>query len=91
MKAKRIADLTKDLNKYKVKLEELHYSEDAKTKEKQFLMHLHKTVENLPQILDKDIVRAADGILWNLLDRNHSIPISNKFVKVDQKNSEPRM
>jgi hypothetical protein len=40
MKAKRIADLTKDLNKYKVKLQELHYSEDAKTQEKQFLLHL---------------------------------------------------
>ena len=40
MKAKRISDLTKDLNKYKVKLTELHYSEDAKTEEKQFLLHL---------------------------------------------------
>ena len=40
MKAKRIAALTKDLNKYKVKLEGLDYSEDAKTKEKEFRLHL---------------------------------------------------
>ncbi len=40
MKAKRITDLTKDLNKYKVKLKALHYSEDAKTKQKKFLLSL---------------------------------------------------
>jgi len=40
MKASRIADLTKDLNKYKVKLSEVHYAEDPKTKEKKFTLHL---------------------------------------------------
>ena len=40
MKAKRISSLTKDLNKYKVKLSELHYSEDQKTLEKKFTLHL---------------------------------------------------
>ncbi len=40
MKAKRISDLTKDLNKYSVKLKDLHYSEDTKTKEKKFELHL---------------------------------------------------
>jgi hypothetical protein len=40
MKAKLISDLTKDLNKYQVKLEQLGYSEDAKTKEKEFTLNL---------------------------------------------------
>lgn len=40
MKAKRIAALTKDLNKYKVKLDEIHYLEDEKSKEKFFTLHL---------------------------------------------------
>jgi hypothetical protein len=40
MKASRIADLTKDLNKYKVKLSEVHYTEDPKTNEKKFTLHL---------------------------------------------------
>ena len=40
MKASRITDLTKDLNKYKVKLSEVNYMEDSKTKEKIFTLHL---------------------------------------------------
>ncbi len=40
MKAKRISALTKDLNKYKVKLNEITYKEDAKTNEKSFTLNL---------------------------------------------------
>lgn len=40
MKAKRITELTKDLNKYKVKLDEILYNEDNTTREKAFTMHL---------------------------------------------------
>jgi hypothetical protein len=40
MKASRIAELTKDLNKYKVKLSEVHYIQDTKTNEKIFTLHL---------------------------------------------------
>ena len=40
MKAKRITSLTKDLNKYKVKLDEIAYAEDTGTKEKSFTLHL---------------------------------------------------
>ena len=40
MKAKRISELTKDLNKYQVKIGAVNYTEDAKTKEKTFTLHL---------------------------------------------------
>ncbi len=40
MKAKRISSLTKDINKYKVKLDEVSYSQDPETLEKSFTLHL---------------------------------------------------
>jgi len=40
MKAKAITELTKDLNKYKVKVEEILYQQDNKNKEKSFSLHL---------------------------------------------------
>jgi hypothetical protein len=40
MKAKRITSLTKDLNKYKVKLDQILYAEDNVSNEKTFTMHL---------------------------------------------------
>ena len=40
MKAKRISSLTKDLNKYKVKLNEISYTEDADSNEKSFTLNL---------------------------------------------------
>jgi len=40
MKAKRISSLTKDLNKYKVKLHEILYTEDNETNEKLFTLKL---------------------------------------------------
>lgn len=40
MKAKRISDLTQDLNKYNVQLDEILYTEDEKSLEKSFTLHL---------------------------------------------------
>ena len=40
MKAKRISGLTKDLNKYKVKLDAIGYSENKDTNEKTFVLNL---------------------------------------------------
>ena len=40
MKAKRITSLTKDLNKYKVKLDAINYYQDPKTNEKSFFLRL---------------------------------------------------
>jgi len=40
MKAKRISSLTKDLNKYKVKLDEITYDENSETNEKKFTLRL---------------------------------------------------
>ena len=46
MKAKRISELTKDLNKYKVKIAAVNYAEDPKTKEKAFLLQLLSSKDN---------------------------------------------
>lgn len=74
MKAKLISDLTKDLNKYQVNLEKLGYSEDAKTKVKEFSLHL----------LSSQDKRITDLIEWYTKTRSSQYKFSIKKIEFDK-------
>ncbi|CAM4941719.1 unnamed protein product [Rotaria socialis] len=55
-----------------------------------FLAHIRKFVDDPKSVLDKDVVRSAEGILWNLLDQNRIIPLPHTPVNADEKNVPSR-
>lgn len=74
MKAKLISDLTKDLNKYQVKLDELTYIEDSKTKERQFNLHLLSSKDK----------RITNLIEWYTKTRSAQYRFSIKKIEFDE-------
>ncbi len=73
MKAKRISDLTKDLNKYQVKLKAIKYSEDAKTKEKMFLLSLVSSQDK----------RITDLIEWYTKTKSSNYRFTIERIELD--------
>jgi len=74
MKAKRISSLTKDLNKYKVKLDEVLYTENNTTSEKSFTL-------NLLSSKDK---RITDLIEWYTKTKSSQYKFSIKKIEFDE-------
>jgi len=75
MKAKRISSLTKDLNKYKVKLDEVSYSENPETNEKSFTLRLLSSKDK----------RITNLIEWYTKTKSSQYRFSIKEIKFDEK------
>jgi len=74
MKAKRISDLTKDLNKYSVKVDTILYNEDPATKEKLFTLHLLSSKDK----------RITDLIEWYTKTQSSKYRFSIKTIEFDE-------
>ena len=74
MKAKRISSLTKDLNKYNVKLSGITYEQDSDTKEKSFTMNL----------LSKKDKRITNLIEWYTKTKSSQYSFSIKTIEFDE-------
>jgi len=74
MKAKRITNLTKDLNKYQVKLDEILFLEDNKTNEKMFKLHL----------LSKKDKRITNLIEWYTKTQSSQYRFSIEKIEYDE-------
>ncbi|MDF1881884.1 hypothetical protein JHD50_11350, partial [Sulfurimonas sp. MAG313] len=74
MKAKRISSLTKDLNKYKVKLNQISYSENKETHERSFMLSL----------LSKKDKRITNLIEWYTKTKSSQYRFSIKKIEYDE-------
>ncbi|CAF3278291.1 unnamed protein product [Rotaria sp. Silwood2] len=54
---------------------------------KTFLQQLQTFVDDPKSVLDKDIIRSAEGILWNLKQRNQTSTSSEQSSNVENKNT----
>jgi hypothetical protein len=55
-----------------------------------FLTQLRTFADQSKQALDKDVSRSAEGILWNLTDRNRVIVLPDRTENVNQQNSNSK-
>ncbi|CAF0947623.1 unnamed protein product [Adineta steineri] len=55
-----------------------------------FLTLLRSFVDKPEKVSDKDVARSAEGILWNLTDKNRIIALPDRVVNVDQQNTDSK-